>query len=70
MFPYALSPHHKGAKQNTIRVVGGASTKLPHCRRPPLAYSMENEISLVHHAIERWGCGYINKDTKGLNEKT
>jgi len=70
MFPYALSPCHKGAKQNTIGVVGGASAKLPHCKGPPLTYSMENEMSLVHHATERWGCDYTNKDSKGLSERT
>jgi hypothetical protein len=30
---------------------------------------MENEMPLVHHAIEQWGCDYTIKDNKGLNER-
>jgi hypothetical protein len=35
-----------------------------------LVYPMENEMPVVHHAIEWWVCGYINKDNKSLGEKT
>jgi hypothetical protein len=70
MFPYAMLPHHEGAKQDTIGVVGGTNAKLPHCMGPSLAYPMENEMSLVHHIVEQGGCGYIIKDDKGLNENT
>jgi hypothetical protein len=35
-----------------------------------LTYPMENEMPLVHHVVEWWGCGYIIEDDKGLNEKT
>ncbi len=69
-FPYALSPYHEEAKRNTIMVIGGASAKLPHCTGHALTYSMENKMPLVHHAIEWWGCIYINKDDKGLSERT
>jgi hypothetical protein len=31
---------------------------------------MENKIPFVYHAIEWWGCGYIDKDNKGLSEST
>jgi hypothetical protein len=31
---------------------------------------MENEMPLVHHVIEWWGCGFTIKDDKGLNERT
>jgi hypothetical protein len=31
---------------------------------------MENEMPLVHHVIERWGCNYTIEDDEGLNEKT
>jgi hypothetical protein len=70
VFPYALSPCHKKAKQNTIMVIGGASAKLPHCTCHALTYSMEKKMPLAHHAIEQWGCTYTNKDNKGLNERT
>jgi hypothetical protein len=70
MFPYALSPHHEGAKRNTIGVIGGTSAKLPHYTSLALAYLMENKMSFVHHTVERWGCGYIIKDDKCLNERT
>jgi hypothetical protein len=53
VFPYTLSPHHKGAKRDTIGVIGGASAKLPHCTGLALIYLTENEMPLVHHAIER-----------------
>jgi hypothetical protein len=35
-----------------------------------LVYPMENEMPVIHHAIEQWGCGYTNKDNKSLSEKT
>jgi hypothetical protein len=35
-----------------------------------LTYRMENEMPLVHHVVERWGCGYTNEDDKGLSERT
>jgi hypothetical protein len=65
-----MSPHHKEAKQDTIGVVRKVSAKLPHCTGLALAYPMENKMSLVHHAIEWWGCDYIDKDNLGLNERT
>jgi hypothetical protein len=65
-----LSSHHKGAKQNTIVVVGGANAKLQHCTGPALAYPMENEMPFVHNVVEWWGYGYIIKNGKGLNERT
>ncbi len=70
VFPYALLPYHEGAKQDTIGVIKGVCAKLPHCTSLVLIYSMENEMSLIHHIVEHWGCGYINEDCKGLNEKT
>jgi hypothetical protein len=69
-FPYGLSPHHEEAKQNAIGVVRGTSAKLPHYMGPTLVYLIENEMPLVHHVVERWGCGYIDKDNKDLNERT
>jgi hypothetical protein len=68
-FPYCLSPCHE-AKQNTIGVVGKVSAKLPHCTNLVLVYPMENQMSLVHHVVERCKCSYINKDNKCLNERT
>jgi hypothetical protein len=35
-----------------------------------LAYIMENKMSLVHHVVGQWRCGYTNKDDKGLSERT
>jgi hypothetical protein len=35
-----------------------------------LTYPMENEMLLVHHVVEWWGCSYINENDKGLNERT
>jgi hypothetical protein len=70
MFPYALLPHHKGVKWNTIGITKRASAKVPHCMGHVLAYPMENKMSLVHHSIEQWGCSYTNKDDKGLIERT
>jgi hypothetical protein len=70
MFPYALSPRRKDAKQDTIGVAKETSAKLPHCMGHALTYPMENEMPFVHHTIEWWGCDYINKDNKGLNERT
>jgi len=52
MFPYALSPFHKGPKKDTIGVTGRTSVKLPHCIGPALVYPMENEMPFVHHVIE------------------
>ncbi len=69
MFPYALSPSHEGANQNTIVVVGGVNAKLPHCMGHALAYPMENEMPLLHHIVKWWGC-YINEDDKSLSERT
>jgi hypothetical protein len=69
-FPYALLSQHKKAKQDTIRVVGRASAKLPHYMGHALIYPMENEMSFVHHVIKRWECDYTNKDNKGLSERT
>ncbi len=51
-------------------VVGGVSAKLSHCTGLALIYPMENKIPFVYHAIEWWGCGYIDKDNKGLSEST
>jgi hypothetical protein len=33
-----------------------------------LAYPMENEMPFVRHVVEWWGCDYIIKNDKGLNE--
>jgi hypothetical protein len=30
---------------------------------------MENKMPLIHHVVKQWGCGYIDKDNKGLSEK-
>jgi hypothetical protein len=51
-FPYAMLPRHEGAKQNTIRVVGKASAKLPHYMGLPLTYPMKNKMPLIHPTIE------------------
>jgi hypothetical protein len=69
VFPSALSPHHEGAKQDTIGVGRGVSAKLSHYTDPALIYLMENEMPFVHHIVERWGCNYTNEDNKGLSEK-
>jgi len=52
VFPYALSPYHEEAKQDAIGVGKGANVKLPHCMGLTLIYRMENEMALIHHAIE------------------
>jgi len=52
VFPYALSPWHEEAKQDTIGVAERTNVKLPHCMGLALTYPMENEMALVHHAIE------------------
>jgi hypothetical protein len=70
MFPYAMLPHHKGAKQDTIGVAGRVNAKMPHYMSPVLAYLMENEMPFTHHVVERWGCSYTIKNDKGLNERT
>jgi hypothetical protein len=69
-FPYYLSPCHGEVKRNTIGVVGKINAKLPHCTNLVLVYPMENQMSLVHHVVERCRCGYIDKDDKCLNERT
>jgi hypothetical protein len=69
-FFYALSPHHEGAKRNTIGVARGMSAKLSYYIGLTLVYEMENEMPLVHHVVEWWGCGCMIKDNKGLNERT
>jgi hypothetical protein len=69
-FLYGLSPHHEEAKWDTIGVVGGTHVKLPHCMGLVLSYLMENEMSLIHHFVVWWGCGYIDEDNKGLSERT
>ncbi len=69
-FPYALLPCHEEAIRNTIGVVGETSAKLPHYKSFTLTYLMENKMSLIHHAMERWGCSYTNEDDKGLSERT
>jgi hypothetical protein len=40
------------------------------CMGPALAYPMENEMPLIHHAVEWWGCNYTNEDGKGLSGRT
>jgi hypothetical protein len=67
MFPYTLSSHHEKAKRNTIRVT---NVKLSYCTNLALTYLMKNEMPIVHHVIERWGCDCIIEDGKGLNERT
>jgi hypothetical protein len=52
MFPYVMLAHHEGAKQDTIGVARRTSAKLPHCTNLSQVYLMENEMSLVHHAIK------------------
>jgi hypothetical protein len=70
MFYYGLSPRHEKAKQDTIRVIRGASAKLLHYSSPLLVYPMENKMSLVHHIVKWWGYGYADQDDKGLSERT
>jgi hypothetical protein len=70
VFSFALLPCYKGAKQNTIRVIRGASVRLPHYMGHALVYPMENEKPLVHHTVEWFGCGYRNKNDKGVSERT
>jgi hypothetical protein len=53
MFPYAMLPHHEGAKQDTIGVTRRTNVKLSHHRGLMLNYPMENEMSLTHHAIKQ-----------------
>jgi hypothetical protein len=53
-------PRHEEAKQDTIGVVGGPSAKLPHCMGLVLTYQMKNEMPIVHHIIEKWGCSYTD----------
>ncbi len=65
-----MFPHHKGAKRDTIGVTKGTSAKLPHYPSLRLAYPMENEMPLIYHLAERWGCSYANEDGKSLSERT
>ncbi len=51
-FPYALLPHHKGAKVRHIVVTRGTKAKLSHHKNHMLIYPMENEMPLVHHIIK------------------
>jgi hypothetical protein len=51
MFPYAMLPHHEGAKQDTIGVIKRTNVKLPHHRGLMLSYPMENKMPFAHHAI-------------------
>jgi len=50
-FPYALLPCHKEVKQNIIKVIRGASAKLPHHRGLVLAHPMENKMPFVYHVV-------------------
>jgi hypothetical protein len=68
--PYALSPHHERAKQDTIGVARGMSAKLPHCTGHVLVYLMENKILFIHHVVKWWGCDCIIENNKDLNERT
>ncbi len=70
MFPYAVSPCHKETKWDSIGVAGRTSVKLPHYMGPMLVYPMENEMSLIHHVVEQWGCGYTNENNQSPIEKT
>ncbi len=63
-------PHHEGAKQDNIGVIGRTSAKLPFHRGLALTYSMENEMTFVHHVIEQQGCGYTMEDNERLNDRT
>jgi hypothetical protein len=45
-FLYALLPCHKGAKQNTIKVIKETSAKLPHHKGPVPTYPMEKKCHL------------------------
>jgi hypothetical protein len=65
-----MSSCHEDAKRDTIKVARGTNAKLPHFTGHALSYPTENEMSLVHHVVEQWGCNYTNKDSKGLNERT
>jgi hypothetical protein len=60
-------PHHEKAKRDTI---GVANAILPHSTSLALIYPMENEMPLIHHVVEWWGCGYTLEDDKALNERT
>jgi hypothetical protein len=51
-FPYALSPRHEGAKQDTNGVARSSNAKLSHYTSPMLVYPMENKMSPVHHVVE------------------
>jgi hypothetical protein len=54
--------HHWGSRRNKCQI--------PHYKSFTLTYLMENKMSVIHHAMERWGCSYTNEDDKGLSERT
>jgi len=60
-------PHHEKAKRD---IIGVTNAILPHSTSLALIYPMENEMPLMHHVVEWWGCGYTLEDDKGLNERT
>jgi hypothetical protein len=45
-FPYSQCPPFKGAKQNTIGVIGGAYAKLPYHKGPMSTYLMDKKCYL------------------------
>jgi hypothetical protein len=64
MFPYALLPHHKGAKQNTIGVIRRVIAKLPHHRSFMPSYPMENVATIALGLRSRQG-GWKVVDQEG-----
>jgi hypothetical protein len=46
VFPYAMLPHHKWAKRNTIKITRKTNVGLPHHKGPMPAYPMKKKRHL------------------------
>jgi hypothetical protein len=68
-FPYALSPHHEGAKRDTIEVVRGTTTKQSHCMGHVLTYPMENEMPFCTSHRRAMGMWLYNQGQQRIKWK-
>jgi hypothetical protein len=53
VFPCAMSPHHKRAKRDTIKITRRTNVRLPHHKGPMPAYPMKKETSFIYHIIKQ-----------------
>jgi hypothetical protein len=54
--------YHWGSKKSKCQAT--------HYTSFTLTYLMENKMSLAHHIVEWWGCGYTYENGKSLSART